>query len=289
MLTKTQSAPTMKLFSIVFLVALLGCATTQQGQQGDDQSNGQGSNNTANFENGANNGGNTANNATGKGKKAQGNNQFANSNTGGEAVNNASDDDFSNKDTANFSSGNGAQNAALSGQGQGNSTKNNYGMNMNSGGNGLDNNLAANEQTAKMNGGEGVNNALPQEEEFASGGGNPAGTPAMNAPVTDNAVTDIVDQAATPPDGVVGTNNIPAQPSQATYTPGGVVKYVRTGGASLYGQPAMGTILGQLEQGDHPLVFQENDWARTHDGFYIPLSNLSEQGVPRPRKPQVWR
>lgn len=300
----TRSISAIVLFMLVPLI-FTGCATTQQqgtqqqGQQGQEnfgqqqQGNNTGNGNAANF----NNGGNVTANSGGNGQNT-GNNQFANS-QGGQAVNNAEDEDFGEQNAANFGGqGNAAANTAT--QGQGNPTTNNYGMNMNTGGNSLDNNLAGNEQLtqsadpmAQGNGGEGVNNALPSEEEFAQGaaGANPAGVPAVDAPVTDNTVTEIVDQAATPPDGVTGTDAMPAQPSMGMgYNPGGIVKYIREGGGSMYSQPALGgPAVGTLEQGDHPLVFQEADWARTHDGYYIPMSQLSDKGVPRPRYPSVWR
>jgi hypothetical protein len=48
-------------------------------------------------------------------------------------------------------------------------------------------------------------------------------------------------------------------------------------------------MISSLEQGDHPLVFSEGEWARTQDGHYIPNNTLSDKGVARLRKAAAWQ
>lgn len=107
-------------------------------------------------------------------------------------------------------------------------------------------------------GGEGINNAL--DNDFLQNDQN-----FLNA-ATDNTINDVVDGAA------MG---------------GGRVKYVLAGGSSLYDRPN-GSVQGPLEKGDHPLVFNEGEWARTSDGYYIPNRDLTNAPVSRIKRKTGW-
>jgi hypothetical protein len=139
------------------------------------------------------------------------------------------------------------------------------------GGNGAYNTYGGNtsygDQTAST-GGEGINNA---EDETL------AGMEATPTSYEGTAATDTSIPGATP------------ATAPATYTPGGMVKYVLPGGADLYNSPNSGSVVGRLEQGDHPLVWEENQWARTSDGLYIPSANLTIEAVGRAKKPSSWQ
>ena len=77
------------------------------------------------------------------------------------------------------------------------------------------------------------------------------------------------------------------QMQEATYTPGGRVKYV-TSSSTVYSDKGSAPS-GQLEQGDHPLVFEEGEWSRTADGQYIDAASLTDAPVGRYELPAVWQ
>ena len=117
-------------------------------------------------------------------------------------------------------------------------------------------------QQMMQDGGEGINNAIENDEFLQD-----QQTDFQQAAV-DQGVNDVVDQAA------MGGN-------------GGRVKYVTAGGSNLYDQPN-GNTAGALEKGDHPLVFDEGEWARTSDGYYIPNQDLTTAPVSRIRRKVGW-
>ena len=74
--------------------------------------------------------------------------------------------------------------------------------------------------------------------------------------------------------------------SQVVQMEGGLVKYVLSA-SSLYDKPD-GNKIGNLEKGDHPLVFQDGEWSRTSDGYYIPDGDLTPRPVGRNRARSIW-
>lgn len=77
----------------------------------------------------------------------------------------------------------------------------------------------------------------------------PTATDTQTNSIVDNAVTDT--NIATPDDSMAAPQPLE---TQTVYQPGGIVLYVRKGGATLYNQPG-GNAVGTLVQGDHPLVW----------------------------------
>jgi hypothetical protein len=126
------------------------------------------------------------------------------------------------------------------------------------------------------NGGEGVNNAMAVEDEFAQA----ANTMMMDQGAVDTGINNVVDNAAAEPLEPVATSSVPVDPN-------GRVKYVMAGGSTMHDQPE-GSIIKDLEQGDHPLVFNEGEWARTSDGFYVPSMTLSQDPIPRRKTKAIW-
>lgn len=118
--------------------------------------------------------------------------------------------------------------------------------------------------------GEGINNSVV--EEFAS-------EAPQEQPAIDTGASEVVEDAA--------SNQDPQ--NAGTYTPGGRVKYVVPGGAPIFATNNGATPMGMLTQGDHPVVFDEGEWARTSDGTYIPNALLTHRPINRMEPPAVWR
>ncbi len=155
-----------------------------------------------------------------------------------------------------------------------------------------------------------TDDAYPSNEEFAA---NPAGgdsfsdplsntsaNGAFSAPVADESFmgNGTANSAAAPINGTMAPANsaypvtdstqmtnsaMPMSPARS----GWYVKYA-TQSISVHRSPG-GNVVNQLEEGDHPLVVDENDWARTSEGYYIPQSGLSPNPVGRPRKGINWQ
>lgn len=128
-----------------------------------------------------------------------------------------------------------------------------------------DQSIMANEFQTEAGAGEGINNAVLNE--FAQ-------SEAAAAPATDTGVAEPIEEAAA---------------SSASYTPGGRVLYVLPGGTQSFSAKEGGAPMNFLNQGEHPLVFEEGEWARTHDGAFIPKTSLTTSPVGRNKPPSVWQ
>ena len=113
--------------------------------------------------------------------------------------------------------------------------------------------------------GEAMNNAT-EDNDFLQ---NNQQTDFEQAAV-DNSVNETVDESAAP-----------MEP-----TGDGRVKYV-VSSSQLYDKPD-GSSVGNLEKGDHPLVFGDGEWSRTSDGYYVPSRDLTSSPVGRTRSRSVW-
>ncbi len=96
-----------------------------------------------------------------------------------------------------------------------------------------------------------------------------------------------LNQGATDLGPVPAERSVPNSAPAAAAT-GGVVRYVVAGGSSLHDKPS-GSVVKSLEQGDHPLVSESGEWARTSDGFYVPSHQLSAQPIGRAKAARSWR
>lgn len=214
--------------------------------------------------------GNEAGGNAESGNQAQGNSENIQNAGNGEQVNNAEGEDFGVNEGGNnqFATNEGNQ----------------------SGGNNF---LAENEGM----GGEGVNNATMGEDSVdgdlaANGGGNVPANPILEAPVTDNSVSPVVDNAAMGSD--LAPQSTEAATDTAAQTPVGpttapIVKYVPGTGADIYTQAGGTEIVGKFNQGDHPLVWDNGEWARLSDGKFVQNSALTTNPVPRPKRPAQWQ
>ena len=68
---------------------------------------------------------------------------------------------------------------------------------------------------------------------------------------------------------------------------GGRVRYVKEGGVQVVNSPG-GSPVFTLEQGDHPVTWEENGWLKLNTGMYVPADALSDQGVGRPGNGHAW-
>ncbi|MBM4250920.1 MAG: hypothetical protein FJ146_03040 [Deltaproteobacteria bacterium] len=82
-------------------------------------------------------------------------------------------------------------------------------------------------------------------------------------------------------------------PSAATSTsgltprPDGRVRYVKQGGIQIMNAPN-GEPVSSLEQGDHPVTWEENGWLKMADGMYLPVDGVSQKGIGRPKVQRGW-
>jgi hypothetical protein len=268
--------------SIVMLSALLlsfflvGCfgggidPTEDPVQPGDEE-------NAANIdgaENAENNGGFDENMGEEDGNmdgNNMGNNNMGMDNGGndGEAINNAADENFLNGNNANFADG-------------GNNQGNLFGNNPNNlGGN---NNLGQNGNTGLGNNNFGLNAGNQGDGALINGASEDIlESPDINKGATDNGLAEPAPDSVLAP---VAEN--PTTPSAGGGGTGGLVRYVTPGGSKLYDKPN-GAALRNLEQGDHPLVNDEGEWARTSDGYYVPSASLTAAPIARLKQPKDWR
>ena len=67
----------------------------------------------------------------------------------------------------------------------------------------------------------------------------------------------------------------------------GKVKYV-TRPLTRHSAPN-GPVLGEFEQGEHPLVFQNGNWVELHDGSFVKGNGLSEKAVGYNKGKKAWQ
>lgn len=133
---------------------------------------------------------------------------------------------------------------------------------------------------AEANNGTAEDNADTQndtaEESPTLDGGSSAEAPPLNSAPSNIAA----DPTAGLPTAAPALPAAPA-PEGSAPVPGGRVRYVKEGGAQVMNAPN-GQPVGNLEQGEHPVTWEENGWFRVSNGWYIPKDAMSEKGVPRP-------
>ncbi|MBP9706313.1 MAG: hypothetical protein KBD78_01620 [Oligoflexales bacterium] len=159
---------------------------------------------------------------------------------------------------------------------------NNYSENQ-----GTENSEVENEESTEDNG-EFVNNASADDlmenmginegasQEF------PMNNTASQNMMINNATANTVGMNGTPVAPVNQVNTVP-QSSQ-----GARVKYVTADGVTAHNQPN-GTVVETLSLGDHPLVWDESNWVKTSEGYYISKQGLSDQPVGRTRRSTPWQ
>jgi hypothetical protein len=79
-----------------------------------------------------------------------------------------------------------------------------------------------------------------------------------------------------------------APQSDVAPIPGGRVRYVPAGGVQVLSAPGGGAV-ATLEQGDHPVTWEENGYLKIGNGMYVPVGSMSDAGVARPFNARVWQ
>lgn len=158
------------------------------------------------------------------------------------------------------------------------------------------------EGTNDYEGNQGADVNSETTNEFEDGGdqffnaGNNANTGNANmntgmnaAPVNDGmnaAPVNAAMNAAPVNMGMTGGGAV-ASPSERAPIPGGRVRYVREGGVQIVNSPG-GSPVASLEQGDHPVTWEENGWLRISNGMYVPIDAMSDKGVSRASGMKAW-
>ena len=107
------------------------------------------------------------------------------------------------------------------------------------------------------------------------------GTPAVNDNDTKQAKAGGA-TTKTPAPVAASSSNDPMAPR-----PNGRVRYVKEGGVQVVNAPN-GSPVMTLEQGDHPVTWEENGWLKLADGLFVPVDGLSSKGVGRAKGGQSW-
>lgn len=116
------------------------------------------------------------------------------------------------------------------------------------------------------------NQAAPANEQAQASDGS---APAQVAPPTSSLSNPSSRAAASPL-----TN------SQMNWPGKGKVKYV-TRQITRHSSPN-GPVVGEFEQGDHPLIFQNGNWVELHDGSFVRGNGLSDKGVGYNKGRKSW-
>ena len=156
-----------------------------------------------------------------------------------------------------------------------------------------------------------ANSALPAELPTNSSGNltagaNPSATNSsnpllggadLNAP-SNPAANQIATTANNSPENAANSGNTanvvktpepmaPASSGGLTPRSNGRVRYVKEGGVQIKNAPN-GSAIMNLEQGDHPVTWEENGLLKVADGLYVPADGMSDKGVGRSRGARVW-
>lgn len=164
-----------------------------------------------------------------------------------------------------------------------------------------DEDFSANEGQTTNNAGEEISNNQLANLTNDAGAQAPINNAALNAEAApmNAAITNAAPMNAAPMNAAAPVN--PAAPmadvaapvdpvtAAASPTDRGIVKYVRSSGLSIVDQPGSTTVSGTLDQGDHPVVWENGEWARLSNGKYVSSKGLSEKGVGRVRGTNPWR
>jgi hypothetical protein len=131
-----------------------------------------------------------------------------------------------------------------------------------------------------------------EEGTLNDGGGDFMGeeTEATAMPIEDTAMAEAPPMEEAPQDfaddgGGMG-QSAPSGPTAPI--PGGRVRYVPEGGVQVFSAPN-GSPVTNLEQGDHPVTWEDQGWLKITNGAFVPQGSMSDQGVGRPDYGVSWQ
>ena len=149
--------------------------------------------------------------------------------------------------------------------------------------------------------GEGANNALAQGGNLPPEGDLPPNSnvplpaneppPEQTPPLPANLPPE---NPLPPPEPVanVATTAPPPAPvadnSSTAPITGGRVRYAKSAGTQVVDAPG-GSPVTTLEQGDHPVTWEESGWFKLGTGLYVSTDALSDKGIPRSSSGNPWQ
>jgi hypothetical protein len=152
-----------------------------------------------------------------------------------------------------------------------------------------ENNNLGQDDAAEGNGQENfVDNNDSQANAGAQGADANSATTELD-PTLDNSGSAPVNNTAAVPMNTAPMNNAMAAPAggEGAPVPGGRVRYVREGGIQAVNAPG-GQPVMMIEQGEHPVTWEENGYLRIANGVYVPVDAMSDKGVARPVTSGGW-
>ena len=223
--------------------------------QGASMNNALGNSGGGNFGNGGNGGENFGNGGNGVGNIADGGNELGNSADDtaalGASLNNSlTDDSMTQAANTGLNGGNASLNTGLNGS----------------------NPQAVPLNTTSQAVNEG-NTAAGQNAELTE-------LPAESAPVQQQTTVQ-------PASGDTRAAASPFTNPQMNWPGKGKVKYV-TRQVTRHSAPN-GPVIGEFEQGEHPLIYQNGNWVELHDGSFVKGNGLSDQAVGYGKGNKPWR
>lgn len=246
---------------LLALVYLGSCSGGQQQQQGSEFENSQEGGeyeNGGNYENGGENAGE---NFTNEGANAGYENGYEEQGEGDDYGNDYGEDSNLTENDTQYA--------------QGENAGDNYGEQVN---NAADAEMFTNAELTEnsLTDGEALNNSYDGDELAADA------QLVNNATATDEYMNPAAGQSA----NVVPDMVAPSGPSTPP-PPGGIVKYI-LGETTLLDGPG-GSPIKTLMRGDHPVVYDMGEYHQTMDGQYIPSTSLTTSPVGRTRVRGYWR
>lgn len=229
--------------------------SNESAAQGASMNNAVGNSGGGNFGNGGNGGGNFGNGGNSGGNIADGGNEFGNSADDtaalGASLNNSlPDESMTQASNPGVNTGNASLNTNLNG---------------------------GNPQAVPLNStsqavAEG-NTAFAQNAALTE-------APTESAPVQQQTT-------AQPASGDARAAASPFTNPQMNWPGKGRVKYV-TRQVTRHSAPN-GPVIGEFEQGEHPLIYQNGNWVELHDGSFVKGNGLSDQAVGYGKGKKPWR
>ncbi len=149
-----------------------------------------------------------------------------------------------------------------------------------------------NEQAA--NNAEGNENNNLGQDDAAEGNGqenfvdnDAAGAGAQGADANSATADATLNNAGSVPVNTAAATPAPVAGGEGSPVPGGRVRYVKEGGVQAVNAPG-GQPVMMIEQGEHPVTWEENGYLKIANGVYVPVDSLSDKGISRPTGGGGW-
>ena len=81
----------------------------------------------------------------------------------------------------------------------------------------------------------------------------------------------------------------PAAPADGAPVQGGRVRYAKAGGTSVTSAAGSGSSVRTLEQGDHPVTWEDNGFLKLANGQFVATDAMSDKGVKRSGSANPWK